>query len=157
MEYRQHLGVYGVINNDNKILCINKKRGPYKNRYDLPGGSQKDGEGFKESLYREIKEETGYDVKEVDFSRAYDFFVNPNEFEGFVHHIAILFNVKIGDNNTGVQILENEENDSCGIKWIDINEINIDNSSPLLLKVKDEFLNLKNIFETKIYNNWKVL
>ena len=36
-----YLGIYGVCLNENKVLCIKKARGPYKNRFDLPGGSQK--------------------------------------------------------------------------------------------------------------------
>lgn len=28
MEYRVHLGIYGLFNNKNSILCINKNRGP---------------------------------------------------------------------------------------------------------------------------------
>lgn len=35
-----YLGVYGVCIKDNRVLSIKKTRGPYKNRYDLPGGSQ---------------------------------------------------------------------------------------------------------------------
>ena len=36
-----HIGIYGICIIDNKLLCIKKARGPYKNRFDLPGGSQK--------------------------------------------------------------------------------------------------------------------
>lgn len=39
--YATHFGVYGVCFRERKLLCINKTTGPYKNRFDLPGGSQK--------------------------------------------------------------------------------------------------------------------
>lgn len=49
-----HIGVYGVYIKDNKLLCIRKERGPYKNRFDLPGGSQKEYESLTETLVREF-------------------------------------------------------------------------------------------------------
>ena len=57
-----YLGVYGVCLKDNRVLSIKKTTGPYKNRYDLPGGSQKHKEGFTETLVREYLEETGCSV-----------------------------------------------------------------------------------------------
>lgn len=41
-----HIGIYGICIRDNKLLCIKKGRGLYKNRLDLPGGSQKENEGL---------------------------------------------------------------------------------------------------------------
>ena len=57
-----HIGIYGICIKDNGLLCIRKEKGPYRNRFDLPGGSQKEHEGFTETLIREFKEETGYTV-----------------------------------------------------------------------------------------------
>ena len=38
MEIKNHFGVYGVCLQEGKLLCIEKTRGPYQNRFDLPGG-----------------------------------------------------------------------------------------------------------------------
>ena len=70
-----YLGIYGVCLKENKVLCIKKVRGPYKNRFDLPGGSQKTSEGFTETLVREFLEETGYKVNSYNNCRVYDVFV----------------------------------------------------------------------------------
>ena len=56
---KTHFGVYGSIVKDGKILLIKKSRGPYTGLYDLPGGSQEQGESHLETLKREIMEETG--------------------------------------------------------------------------------------------------
>lgn len=40
-----------------------KGRGPYKNRFYLPGDSQKENEGLIETLVWEFQEETGYYIK----------------------------------------------------------------------------------------------
>ena len=74
-----YLGVYGVCLKDNRVLSIKKTTGPYKNRYDLPGGSQKHKEGFTETLVREYLEETGYLVNSCNNCRVYDVFVEEEE------------------------------------------------------------------------------
>ena len=58
MEIKNHFGVYGVCYENGKLLCIEKTRGPYQHRFDLPGGSQEAGEGLTETLKREVLEET---------------------------------------------------------------------------------------------------
>ena len=46
MERRKHthIGIYGVVIKDEKILLIKKANGPYKGKLDLPGGSLEFGE-----------------------------------------------------------------------------------------------------------------
>ena len=53
--------------------------------------------------------------------------------------------------------LEDELNDSSGIYWIDLEELDIKNSSPLILKLKQELSNDKNTLEKVIYKNWEIL
>lgn len=53
--------------------------------------------------------------------------------------------------------LGNEKNDSVGIYWMDISELNITNASPLLLKLKQEILNDSNILEKIEYKSWRIL
>ena len=134
-----YLGIYGVCLKENKVLCIKKARGPYKNRFDLSGGSQKTSEGFTETLVREFLEETGYKVSSYDNCRVYDV-----EIETYQSKEIQTF-------------LGNEKNDSAGIYWMDISELNITNASPLLLKLKQEILNDSNILEKIEYKSWRIL
>ena len=134
-----YLGIYGVCLKENKVLCIKKARGPYKNRFDLPGGSQKTSEGFTETLVREFLEETGYKVSSYNNCRVYDV-----EIETYQSKEIQTF-------------LGNEKNDSAGIYWMDISELNIINASPLLLKLKQEILNDSNILEKIEYKSWRIL
>ena len=53
--------------------------------------------------------------------------------------------------------LGNEKNDSAGIYWMDISELNITNESPLLLKLKQEIMNDDNLLEKTKYKSWKIL
>ena len=75
MEIKNHFGVYGVCLQDGKLLCIEKTRGPYQHRFDLPGGSQELGEGLTETLKREVLEETGYTLSRSSNPRIYDVMV----------------------------------------------------------------------------------
>ncbi len=50
--------VHGVITKNNQILLSKQWDG-----YDFPGGGIKLGETIEEALIREVKEETGVDVK----------------------------------------------------------------------------------------------
>ena len=53
--------------------------------------------------------------------------------------------------------LGNEKNDSAGVYWLDISELNITNASPLLLKLKQEIMNDDNLLEKTEYKSWKIL
>ena len=152
-----YIGVYGICIKDNKLLCIKKVRGPYKNRFDLPGGSQKESEGLTETLVREFQEETGCQIKGYGNCRAYDVFVE--ESNRTVHHIMVFYNVDINleQQDTISEKLEDELNDSSGIYWIDFEELDINNSLPLILKFKQELSNDKTILEKVVYKNWEIL
>ena len=152
-----HIGIYGICIRDNKLLCIKKERGPYKNRFDLPGGSQKENEGLTETLVRELYEETGYQIKNYGNCRVYDIFVE--EQKRMVHHIMVFYNVDINFEQQDIvsEKLEDELNDSSGIYWIDLEELDIKNSSPLILKLKQELSDDKGALEKVVYKNWTIL
>ena len=152
-----HIGIYGICIRDNKLLCIKKERGPYKNRFDLPGGSQKENEVLTETLVREFREETGYQIDYYRNCRAYDVFVE--EINRTVHHIMVFYDVDVNFEQKDIisEKLEGEINDSSGIYWLDLKELDINNSSPLILKLKQELNNDKKTLEKVIYINWTIL
>lgn len=152
-----HIGVYGVYIKDNKLLCIRKERGPYKNRFDLPGGSQKEYESLTETLVREFQEEMGYQIDDYSNCRAFDVFVE--ETNRTVYHIMVFYDVDVNLNEQDVVLekLEDELNDSSGLYWIDLKELDISNASPLILKLKQELGNDETVYEKAVYKNWEIL
>ena len=152
-----HIGIYGICIRDNKLLCIKKERGPYKNRFDLPGGSQKENEGLTETLVREFREETGDAIENYGNCRVYDVFVE--ETNRTVHHIMVFYDVNVNFEQQDVvsEKLEDELNDSSGIYWINLEKLDITNSSPLILKLKQELGNDETVFEKVVYKNWEIL
>ena len=152
-----YIGIYGICIRDNKLLCIKKERGSYKNRFDLPGGNQKENEGLTETLVREFREETGYAIENYGNCRVYDVFVE--ETNRTVHHIMVFYDVNVNFEQQDVvsEKLEDELNDSSGIYWINLEKLDITNSSPLILKLKQELGNDETVFEKVVYKNWEIL
>lgn len=155
MKLVKHFGVYGICIHQNKLLCIQKNGGPYHGRFDLPGGSQKEHESLIDTLNREIREETGFQITSITNNRIFDVFVEVPAEKRTVHHLFAVYDIQV-DTQTQADIfhdLGTEENDSRGIFWIDINELTIDNTSPLILRVLEQ----KETFEAERYTQWIVL
>ena len=158
MEIKNHFGVYGVCLQNGKLLFIEKTRGPYQHRFDLPGGSQELGEGLTETLKREVLEETGYTLSCYSNPRMYDMLVQEEGQDFAVHHIMAFYDVVL-DLERSQKSLPHEvldgSNDSAKAIWLNVEEITADNASPLVLKVKAE---LQGFPESELtsYRNWKV-
>ena len=158
MEIKNHFGVYGVFLQEGKLLCIEKTRGPYQHRFDLPGGSQGIGEGLTETLKREVLEETGYTLIRYSNPRIYDVLVQEEGQDFAVHHIMAFYDIVL-DFESSQQSLPQEvldgSNDSANAIWLNVEEITADNASPLVLKAKAELRGFPELDMTG-YRNWKV-
>ena len=158
MEIKKHFGVYGVCLQEGKLLCIEKTRGPYQHRFDLPGGSQELDEGLTETLKREVLEETGYTLSRYLNPRIYDVLVQEEGKDLAVHHIMAFYDIVL-DLERSQKSLPHEvldgSNDSANAIWLNLEEITADNASPLVLKAKSELLGFPEL-ELTSYKNWKV-
>ncbi|MED0935739.1 DNA mismatch repair protein MutT [Bacillus cereus] len=154
--FHRAFGVYGICIKNNNILVIDKIKGPYRNRYDLPGGSLEDGESLLAGLHREIKEETGIKVKVVKQIGTIDFQF-PSKFKEYthVHHIAVLYGVEKCEGEFKVPE-QFEEQDSLGARWIPIESITGDNSSPLVCSAVEWLKESKLSLEVKAYKSWVI-
>ena len=158
MEVKHHFGVYGICIENEKLLCIEKTRGPYQHRFDLPGGSQELGEGLTETLKREVLEEIGYTLIRYSNPRMYDVLVQEEGQDFAVHHIMAFYDIVLDFENSQ-QSLPQEvldgSNDSANAIWLNVEDITEDNGSPLVLKVKAELGGFPELDMTS-YRNWKV-
>ncbi|MCL6659267.1 NUDIX hydrolase [Paenibacillus amylolyticus] len=154
VKFHRHLGVYGICKRYEKILVIHKSRGPYSGRFDLPGGSIEQNETILSTIIREFQEETGLEIQIIKNIGVRDFIVpwtRPGHDHTHCHHVALFYEVKyISGDITNSPMID----DSRGAAWKGLNEINEDNSSPLVLATK-EWIESNNFnIDTKEYKDW---
>lgn len=82
-------GVYAVITYKDKYILIQKGKGPFKGRWDLPGGKTDFGETPEETLKREVYEETGLKLKSYKLISV-EAYTHETKKENF-HHTGVIF------------------------------------------------------------------
>jgi len=63
--------VEAIISKDDSLLFLRRKNSPAKGQWWFPGGRIRKGETLEETLYREVKEETGLQVIESELVNVY--------------------------------------------------------------------------------------
>ena len=76
-----------------------------------------------------------------------------------MHHITVFYDVDVNLEQQDVisEKLEDELNASSGVYWIELEELDIKNSSPLILKLQQELSNDKTTLDKEVYKNWTIL
>lgn len=118
-------GVYALVKEGSKFLLIEKKSGPYKGLWDLPGGKIEFGEEPQETLQRELKEEVAlapvkfemvtvltYNGRHVKAEKPYQF-----------HHLGIIY--RIDAINPLADCIPEEV-----MRWLEPDEIALDALTP---------------------------
>jgi len=117
--------VYGILINDDAILVSDEYI--KKNKITkLPGGGLEFGEGIKDCLIREFKEELNLDVEVSDHFYTTDFFVT-SSFDTKSQVISIYYVVKaLGDLDFQVSTLAHNYEKKEGaqsLRWIKLKEL----------------------------------
>lgn len=73
-EFPDHprIGVGGIVVHDGKVLVVRRGREPLKGKWSIPGGLVEVGEGLRQAVQREIKEETGLDVEPFEMMGVFE-------------------------------------------------------------------------------------
>ena len=126
MKQFKHLGAYGLIIEERKIVLIKKKGGPYNEKLDLPGGTIEWGETPEHTLIRELNEEVGIDVTNYELFDANSVvleWMHKEELEK-VHHLGIFY--KILDYNNDVlekNKIDEKNDDSLCARFYEIDKL----------------------------------
>jgi 8-oxo-dGTP pyrophosphatase MutT (NUDIX family) len=82
--------VYGIAVQDGKVLVV-----PQYGGYDYPGGTMELGETHLETLVREFKEETGFDIQPLRLLNVYSSFFHHSRYNKDYQSILIFYTVEI--------------------------------------------------------------
>lgn len=136
MKKHTHIGVYGIVEYCGKTLLVQKQRGPYTGKWDLPGGGVESGENSIETLEREMQEECGYQVKKaelVDVLNNRVTYINEQNETEELTLLSIVYEVTLCDYvlQNSLKMLLNEDVSSS--RWCNITEIAEDSLTPIAL------------------------
>ena len=125
MQRLKHLGVYGILISNEKILLIKKANGPYKGMLDLPGGSLEYKERPIDTLKREFKEETNLNIKNFSLLDADSIYIERLYDELYTwHHVCIFYKINDYEGDIKDDISINEINDdSLGANFYEIKNL----------------------------------
>lgn len=130
-----YVGIYGIFDRDGKVLVIKKARGPYKGKYDLPGGGLESNETVATCLKREILEETGLKVRSSRFfapsEHVCKYKKDNGECKDF-HHLALYYIVDLSSSRLKTDA---DGEDSLGAEFISIGRLNKSNTSAIALPI----------------------
>ncbi len=113
------LAAYGVILKDNQILLVNTKS---SGKWFFPGGALEVGERSIESLKRELSEETGSKVENVNFLLHKETFFYYEPLDRAYHTLNCIYTADLVDQTSHFQ------NPDCldeadGFEWVDIDTL----------------------------------
>jgi len=84
-------GVGGVILIDGKVLLVRRRFEPMAGRWSLPGGTLELGETLQEGAAREMKEETGLEVKVGPVLDVFDRITRDADGRVLYHYVLVDF------------------------------------------------------------------
>ena len=110
-----------IVNDNNEVLLVRRKQDDFMGGfYEMPGGNSEENETIYETLVREVKEETNFDIEKViSYVNYFDYISDSGKKS---RQFNFVVNVKSIDN------LILTEHDCY--KWLNLNELEeIDNIS----------------------------
>lgn len=139
-----------VIKKDNKILMVQEANEKYYGQWNFPAGHVDEGESIMEGAIREVKEETGCDVKLTGLLPI------KTVYQTDIPTLIVEFTAEIINEN-----IKFDKNEILDVKWIDIEDIkNMDKNTLRALDTNkatfQDFINNK-IYPLEIFDEKKYL
>lgn len=128
------LRVCGVIKCDNKYLIIRNNNEEF---YGLPAGHIHLGENSLDAVYREVKEETGLDVKVEKLLATIELFFNREDNKPF-HEIGYYYLMSLVDKKDAIDFQRDEDDQGemkhHTLKWVSLDEFDKYDVHPSVIK-----------------------
>jgi 8-oxo-dGTP diphosphatase len=94
---RPVVGIGGVVIENDQALLIRRGSEPLKGHWSIPGGTLELGESLQEGVVRELREETGLEVRVLEVIEVFDRIFRENESTGSERHARPRFHFVIVD------------------------------------------------------------
>ena len=111
-----------IVNDNDEMLVVRRAKAPAKGTLDLPGGFVDMGETVEQGMRREIKEETGLDVHDIQY-----LFSSPNVYmySGMgIHTLDMDFLVPVHGDPEALKAIVRAADDAAEALWIPISQVN---------------------------------
>ena len=108
-----------ILNSKGELLVARRGKEPAKGTLDLPGGFVDNGESGEQGIIREIKEETGLDIPEVEY-----LFSIPNIYRYSsmdIHTLDMFYLCRVDDNAT-----VHAADDAAELSWVPLQEVYVE-------------------------------
>jgi ADP-ribose pyrophosphatase YjhB (NUDIX family) len=104
--------VGALIFRKDSILLVKRGRQPLKGYWSLPGGVLETGEHLAEAVAREVREETGLEVKPMAVVEIFERILRDKSGKPEYHYVLIDYMCKV----TGGEMKAGD--DSAGVEWV---------------------------------------
>lgn len=134
------LAVGTVVFKDDHILLIQRNKPPKATQWSIPGGAQDLGETLKEASAREVKEETGVDIKNITLVDVVDYIKKDDQGKILYHYSLVDY---MADYDGGDLIAGD---DALNPKWVPISEIASYKLWEATVKLIEDAARIKNVY-----------
>jgi mutator protein MutT len=114
---RPILGVGALIFDGDKILLVERGKEPLKGYWSLPGGVLETGETLEQGIVREVREETGLEVKPIEVIEIFERIVRDAQGATEYHFVLIDYICRV----TGGSLCAAD--DASQVAWVGRDEL----------------------------------
>ncbi|MDG1858890.1 MAG: NUDIX hydrolase [Emcibacteraceae bacterium] len=126
-----------VVFKDDLVLLIQRNKPPKVKEWSIPGGAQNLGETLKQAAAREVREETGIEIKNITLVDAVDYIKKDDKGEVLYHYSLVDYSA---DYQSGDLIAGD---DALAAKWVSISELASYNLWEATVKLIEDAVALK--------------
>jgi 8-oxo-dGTP diphosphatase len=109
---RPIVGVGAIILKRDRILMAQRGKEPLKGWWSLPGGALELGESLKDAVTREVREETGLEIRPLEVFEIFERIMRDSSGAPEYHYILIDYTCRI----TGGTLCAGD--DVCQVEWV---------------------------------------
>jgi len=133
-----------IVNGD-RVLIIQENKPLVRNKWSFPGGRIEKGEPIQAAAVREVKEETGYDVRLTGTTGVYQFVSSLNNHVVMFHFVGEMA-------GGALRPAPDEIQDSCWVRLQDLTSGHIDYRDAGVMRQISDNLLAGNILPLTVFN-----